>query len=377
VKGRGKLSVYNQLGVKRVVNARGHLTLLGGSILPKEVLEAFLEANKCFVDMEELQEKSGAIIAGILGAEKAFVTSGAFAALVLATSACMTQEDRARMEQLPFTAGMRNEVIIQSGLRTKYDRAITVAGARFVEVGEADGTLPRHIEEAINERTAAIHFLAPGGGKDTVPIEEVLRIAKEQNVPVIVDAAGQVLPAENLRKYVGLGADLVCYGAKYFDGPNSAGILCGRKKLVEAAQLQTFVGFETQTIRALGRGMKLDRQEVVGTMVALQRWMAMDHTARLQAQYETIKYLVEELNHLPGVKAVAARERMGIPTSVHVTLNHEQLGLTAQEVKDGLRSSDPSVWVGLEGDTIVIAVETLLEGEAQILLEKLKRVLAS
>jgi len=105
--------------------------------------------------------------------------------------------------------------------------------------------------------------------------------------------------------------------------------------------------------------------------------MAMDHTARLQAQYETIKYLVEELNHLPGVKAVAARERMGIPTSVHVTLNHERLSLTAQEVREALRNSDPSVWVGLEGETIVIAVETLLEGEAQIIVEKLKRVLAS
>ncbi len=369
--------MYKKLGVKRVINARGHLTLLGGSILPKEVLEALIEANTCFVDMEELQERSGAIIAEILGAEKAFVTSGAFAALVLATAACMTHADRARMERLPFTEGMRNEVIIQRGLRTKYDRAITVAGARFVEVGEAEGTRPRHIEEAITERTAAIHFLAPGGGKDTVPIEEVLRIAKDQNVPVIVDAAGQVLPAENLRKYVGLGADLVCYGAKYFDGPNSAGILCGRKTLVEAAQLQTFVGFETQAIRALGRGMKLDRQEVVGTVAALQRWMARDHTARLRAQYETIKYLVGELNHLPGVKAVAARERMGIPTSVHVTLNHEQLGLTAQEVREALRSSEPSVWVGLEGDTIFIAVETLLEGEAQILLEKLKRILAS
>jgi len=146
---------------------------------------------------------------------------------------------------------------------------------------------------------------------------------------------------------------------------------------VEAAQLQTFVGFETQAIRALGRGMKLDRQEVVGTVVALQRWMTLDHTARLQAQYETIKYLVGELNHLPGVKAVATRERMGIPTRVHVTLSQERVGLTAQAVQDALRNSDPSVWVGLEGETIVIAVETLLEGEAQIILEKMKRILAS
>jgi len=123
--------------------------------------------------------------------------------------------------------------------------------------------------------------------------------------------------------------------------------------------------------------MKLDRQEVVGTVVALQRWMAMDHTARLQAQYERVEQLVGELNHLPGVKAVATRERMGIPTRVHVTLNQELLGLTGQGVKDALRNSDPSVWVGLKGEKVVISVETLLEGEVQIILEKLKRILAS
>ena len=120
------LSIYKQLGVRRVVNGIDHLTLLGGSVLPKEVMDAIIEANNYFVDMDELLTKSGEFVAKLLGAESAFVTSGAFAGLVLASSACMTRDDRELMERLPYTKGMRNEIIIQKGLRSEYDRAMTV-----------------------------------------------------------------------------------------------------------------------------------------------------------------------------------------------------------------------------------------------------------
>ena len=369
------MSIYKRIGVRRVVNGRGRMTVLGGSVLPKEVLDAIIEANKCFVDMDELQTKSGEFVAELLGAEGACVTSGAFAALVLASSACMTRGDRELMERLPYTEGMRNEIIIQEGLRTKYDRAMTVPGARLVEIGDEKETTQKQIEEAINERTAAIHFLAPGGREGTVPFEEVISIAKDHDTPVIVDAAGQVLPPENLKKYVAMGADLVCYGAKYFDGPNSAGILCGRKDLVEAAKLQTFVCFESQSIRAIGRGMKLDRQEIIGTVVALQRWLTTDHKKRLQAQKMRIKGLVEELNKLKGVEAKITGERMGIPTSAYVTLNQELLGFKAQEVVEILKNGDPRVWVNLREETIVISADTFVEGDEEEIIEALKRVL--
>jgi len=370
-----ELSIYKQLGVRRVVNGSGRLTLLGGSVLPKEVMDAIIEANKYFVDMDGLQTKSGEFVAKLLGAESACVTSGAFAALVLASSACMTREDRELMERLPYTEGMRNEIIIQRGLRTEYDRAMTVPGARLVEVGDEKETTQKRMEEAINERTAAIHFLAPGGRKGTVPFEEIISIAKDHDVSVIVDAAGQVLPPENLKKYIAIGADLVCYGAKYFDGPNSAGILCGRKDLVAAAKLQTFVGFESQGIRAIGRGMKLDRQEIIGTIVALQRWLKMDHKARLQAQNIRIKDLVDELNKLKGVEAKISGERMGIPTNAYVTLNQELLDLKAQEVVEILKNGDPRVWVNLREETIVISADTLVEGDEEEIIEALKRVI--
>jgi len=370
------LNIYEKMGVRRVVNARGRMTLLGGSILPGEIIEAMIEANKCFVDLEELQNQAGKIIAELLGAEDAIVTSGAFSALVLATAACMTRKDTSLMEKVPFTEGMRNEVIIQHGLRVKYDRAVTVAGAKFVEVGDENGTSPEDIERAINDRTAAIHFLAPGK-ENAVPLSEVLKIAKKHNVPVIVDAAGQVLPVENMRKYVSMGADLVCFGAKYFDGPNSAGILCGRKDLVEAAKLQTFICFESRNIRALGRGMKLDRQEIVATVVALQRWMNMDHKARLQEQHRRIERLAAELNKIPGVKAELSGERLGITTTAHVKLDAKVFGMSSQEAVKALDDGDPRIWVGLRDETIIINADTLVEGDEERIIDGFKRLCSS
>lgn len=370
------MGVYERLGVRRVVNARGRMTLLGGSVLPQEVLEAMVEANRCYVDMEELQNRAGEVIARLLGAEDACVTAGAFSALVLAAAAAITRGDVRLMEKLPDTEGMRNEVIIQRGLRLQYDRAMTVAGARLVEVGDEKGTLPSQIEDAISERTAAVHFFVSGRREGIVPLEEVLRVAKRRGVPVIVDAAAQVLPVENMRSYPAMGADLVCYGAKYFDGPNSAGVLCGRRDLVEAAKMQTFVGFESHGIRGLGRGMKLDRQEIVATVVALERWMTLDHRTRLQAQHERIERLIAELNGLPGVKAVASGERMGITTSAQVSLDQEAVGMTARQVAEALKAGDPSVWVWSSEEVLFLSGDTLVEGDEQVILDRLKEALS-
>jgi len=371
------LSIYRQLGVRRVVNALGRMTLLGGSVLPKDVLEAMIEANECFVDMEELQNKAGKTIAQLLGAEDAFVTSGTFSALVLAAAACMTRGNVELMEKLPFTEGMRNEVIIQKGLRVKYDRAISVAGARLIEVGDEKGiSTVGHIENAISERTAAIHFLAPGGKEGTVSLEEVIRISRKHDVPVILDAAGQTYPPENMRKYVATGADLVCYGAKYFDGPNSAGILCGRRDLVEAAKLQTFVCFESRGIRGLGRGMKLDRQEIVGTVVALQRWLNMDHRERFRVQHERVRRIADGLVAIQGLKVSLVGERMGFFTGISIAFDREILGITAKEVAELLKAGDPSIWVRPGEESIFINADTLVEGDEERIVKALRRILS-
>jgi len=270
---------------------------------------------------------------------------------------------------------MKNEIIIQKVLRVKYDRCVTVPGARLIEVGDEAGTTPQQIEAAIGPKTAAIHYLAPGR-PGAVPLEEVLKIAKRHGVPVIVDAAGQVYPPENLKRYVAMGADLVCYGAKYFMAPNSSGLLVGRKDLVEAAALQGFISFETNNLRVIGRPMKLDRQEIVAVIVALREWMTMDHQARLAAIDKRVRRILEELKGIPGLTATPQPEGPGPASGVLVTLDQQRLKKTAAEVVKALRDGDPCVRVGLQDGRIWMRALTLVEGDEKIIGERFRAVLA-
>jgi len=368
--------IYEELGVRPVINATGgNMTFLGGSILSPEVNEAMREANRYYVDMKELLDRTGQIIAELLGAEAAYVTSGCCAALALGTAACIAGSDPEKIERLPDVAGMKHEVLIQKGLRNKYDRCLTVPGARLVEVGDDSGTRSEQIEAAIGPLTAAIHYLAPGGSAGMVPLEEVIGIGKRHDVPVIVDAAAQVYPVENLRKYPAMGADLVCYGAKYVGAPNSAGILCGRKDLVESAALQGFIGFETGPCRSFGRPLKLDRQEIIAVVVALRKWMAMDHRARFEGYDRRARSLQRTLEGISGIE-VTPELTEGLATSLHVRLNESALGKTASEIADALQEGDPSIWVHTHADTIMVSVATIMDGDEQVIADRLKGLLS-
>ena len=288
-------SLYKELGVKRVINGQFPITRLGGSVLPQEVVEAMVEPTNNWCSMWELEAKAGEAIARICGAEAAHVTSGAYSALVLSAAACMAGKDPDLMKRLPDSTGMKNRILIQKNLRGQeggeagmYDRSMEVAGGKLVEVGDATkGATDRELETAIDEKTAAIHFMVPDfpdSRTNIIPLQRVIEIGHKHGVPIIVDSAGQTYPTELLSRFAKMGADLVCYAAKYVQGANSAGWVCGRKDLVEAVALHSFIGQEAggYTPRAglyksVGRGYKLDRQQVVGTLAALQRWVRMDH----------------------------------------------------------------------------------------------------
>jgi len=366
--------VYEELGVRPVINATGgHRTLLGGSILSPKIRQAMEEANRYYVDMEELLDKSGQVVAGLLGCEAAYVTSGCCAALALGTAACMAGSDPEKMERLPDVRGMRHEVIIQKGLRYKYDRCVTVPGAKLVQVGDESGTTLEQMEAAIGDRTVAILYRAPGGGPGVVPLEDVIRIGKQHEIPIIVDAAGQVYPVERLRKYTRMGADLVGYGAKYFGAPNSAGVLCGRKELVETAALHSFIGFEASPYRAFGRPMKLDRQEIIAVVVALREWMTMDHQVRFESYARRVSTLQEKLSGIPNVELVPH----GSPvTGLRIALDEEALGKTATKVADALREGNPSIWLHHQQDAITVSVVTIVDGDELVIADRLGRLLA-
>lgn len=381
------MDIYAEMGVRRVINACGHATMLGGSILSSNVLDAMIEANHYYVDMVELIERTGKTIADILGAGGGLVTCGGASALVLATAACIAGKDPVKAMQLPESKGMKNEVIVQKDSRTVYDRCVTVAGGKLIEVAGEEG---RCVEDAINEKTAAIFSLR--GAKNTVPIEELVKIGKKRNVPTILDAAGDTYPPEKMEYYVKMGVDLVSQGAKYFDGPSSAGILYGRKDLVDAAAFHSFTSFECANYPdyypnhatgclPFGRAMKVDRQIVVATVVALKRWFEKDHRLEFEDWHKKAEHLARELNAIRGVAAMTSDipwgERTGISTCVRVTFDKRALRTTNSiGIAKSLQAGNPSIWVKRSGDEIIMSTETLVDGDEQVIIERLRALLS-
>ena len=363
--------LYTKLEVRPVINAGGSTTRWGGSTPSPAVKEAMDEADESWVELEELLDKSGAYIADLLGVEAAYVTAGCYAALVLSTAACLTGKDREKVERLPDTTGMANEIVLQKPQRYGFDRCYTLSGGKLVEAGDEDGCSPEQLEEALGPDTAALAYYVQPEGSNVVSLEDAVRIAHEKGVPVIVDAASRIYPLDYFRG-MAQSADLVCFGGKYISAPQSTGFVCGRKDLVEAVVMHGFV-----SARPFGRGQKLDRQEIVGLVVGLDEWLSMDHEARFSEYDETFARIqkgLEGASHVRATKVVRSGRHPGV--SLHVVLDSEGLGKSAQEVSDELYAGNPRIRVLHEGgDTININVHTLNEGEDEIVAERLRKVL--
>lgn len=369
-------SVFEEIGVKPVINANGNQTVLGGSQLSPRVRAAMDEANRYYVDMRELLDRSGQIIARLLGAEAAYVTPGCAAALALGTAACMAGQDLDRIGQLPDTTGLKNEVLIQTASRYKYDRCPTIVGARLVEYGTPEAASAADLDAAIGDRTAAVLYVGlkrndPG----VLPLSVVVEVAHRRGVPVLVDAAGEIFPLDYMKSYPASGADLVCYGSKYFGGPNSAGVLCGKRDLVESAAMQGFIGFETTGSRSFGRPLKVDRQEVVAVVVALQEWMGLDHDARVRGYDRMAQTIADRLRGLPGV-ATARHENPNGNTRVEVTIRPRPNGINAASIARTLWEGNPAIRVGTRDDTIVIQLHTVTPGDEFVIADRLRDALS-
>ncbi len=370
-------SIYREFGIKPVINAMGNVTLLGGSSYSPNVQAALDASNAVFAPMEEVLAKTGAAIAEMLNAESAYVTSGCYAALVLGIAAIMTGKDPERIAQLPDSTGMKNEFLFQKKTRYRYDRCITAAGGKMIEVGDEHGCTVAQMAAAVGPNTAGILYFAQGEKMPgTLSLADVVAVAKAHNLPLILDAAGEVYPLERLTGLPATGADLVCYGAKYMGSGHSTGILCGRRDLVESAHLNNFVGYEAYTNRSMGRGYKTDRQEIIATAVALREWLAMDHEERLQSQATRIQTIMDGLSDLPHVTARNVwDEESAAWMRLRVAFDGNALGKTASDVAAALKAEDPSVWVRVEGDDIVVVPHTLGEGETAIVRDQLRAAL--
>ena len=370
-------TIFEELGVRPVINAQGNRTLLGGGTPSPELRQLMDDAEDYYVNMSELMDAVGVRIADMLDVEAALVTSGCSAALAYAAAACMTGDDVERIERIPDTSGMPNEIIIQRQLRVKYDRCMTIPGGRLVEIGSQEQTTVDDLEAAIGPDTAAIHYLAPGDrSPGALSLETVIEIGHDRDIPIIVDAAGQVYPTDLLSKYVHMGADLVAYGAKYFGSVNSSGMLTGRQELVQIARSHSFVGFEASPVRSFGRPMKVDRQEVVAVYGALRAWLTMNHEDRFAAYEVRVSTLRSGLSGIPGVKLEDLADD-GPLEGLTVIVDPEVVGMTGADVVEELRGGNPSIWVREfdSGDRFGIRLLTLHEGTEEVIIDRLREIL--
>lgn len=367
-------NVYTRIGARPTINAAGNITLWGGSTPSPVVQEAMDEASMCFVEMKELFEKSGEHIADLLDVEAAYVTSGCYAALVLSTAACITGNDPEKRAQLPDTEGLPSQVLIQKKQRYGYDRSYTVPGSSLIEVGDDNGTTPEQLEEAIGPETAAVAFLiGPNPDPDLVPIEQVVEIAHKHDVSVIGDAAAQIYPLDFLRNNA-QSADLVCFGGKYMHAPHSTGFLCGKKELVDAAHEHGLAG-----PRPLGRGMKIDRQEIIGLVAALDHWVSMDHETRLDGYrkiYATVQKALEGISAVQEAKIVTTGGYWVL--DLHIVFDPDALGKDAKQIAEDLQNGTPRIRINTQRqNTLVIRANNLSEGDEQTVAEKIRSALSN
>jgi L-seryl-tRNA(Ser) seleniumtransferase len=337
------------------------------------------EASTALVNLDELNEAAGAAIARMLGAEAAFVTAGASSGLILQAAACIAGSDPAKVTRLPDTRGMRNEIILQRAHRFAYDQAYRVAGGVLVEIGLARRTQPFELEAAITEHTAAVAYLvspftSPPG---TLSLEQVVAIAHARGVPVIVDAASMLPPRENLTKFLRLGADLVSFsGGKGIRGPQSTGILAGRRDLVRAAALNASPN------QALGRAAKTSKEEICGLVVALECFMAEDEKAEMKRYTDTCTTVVEALADIRGLRVVVEQDPVNrvIPHAV-VYFTPDWAGPSGHAVQVALAQGDPHIYVqqgahqGGYVDEIAVDPINLQPGDEAIVAARLREEL--
>jgi len=314
-------NIYEKIGVPTIINAKGPATRLSGGVMAEEVSKAMQEATQYCIDMTELQTRASGIISEITGAEAGCVTSGAAAGLLLGTAACVAGLDPAKMNRLPDTSGMRNEVIVVRSQRNFYDHAVRTVGVKMVEVGLPDrysGAGVRDAEaweiaDAITEKTACVFYVANSKSRPT--LRDVTEVAHNSNIPVLVDAAAQIPPVENLKRFIREGADLVTFsGGKSIQGPQGSGILCGRKDLVASAALQNLDQdiffdqwqpppglFDKSLLRGLpqhgiGRTCKVGKEQVVGLLIALRLFTGGSYEQQNIRNLKLLENLYRKLN---------------------------------------------------------------------------------
>lgn len=360
--------IYRNIGVRPLINAGGTYTTLTGSVMTEEATRAMAEAASCFVPLIELQQAVGERIAKLIEAPAALVSAGAASAIQLATAACMTGKDPERIRKLPQTDGMPNEVIMVKQHRMGFDHAARTAGATIVEVETLD-----ELERAIGPRTAMLFFVHIYEPKGKISRAEFLAAGKKAGVPVFNDAAAELPPHRNLWTIPREGFDLVAFsGGKGLRGPQSSGLLVGRKDLIEAAALNNNPYSDT-----VGRGMKVGKEEIMALLRAVEVYVARDHDADQKLWRGFMEHISKEVSGLPTVKTeIYVPGPGGHPVPyLRVQWDEGKLGLRYAECGKQLSAGEPRIEVNVAENEINLASYNLFPGEERIVAWRLREIL--
>ncbi|MBK9170012.1 MAG: hypothetical protein IPM24_21470 [Bryobacterales bacterium] len=359
-------SVYTELGVRPFINATATLTINGGSRMLDEVIEAIEAAGRFHVNLDELMEKAGQRLSQLLQCEAAMVTSGAAAAITHATSACVAGMDPEAMLQLPDVTGLKSEVIMPKWSRNQYDHAFRTVGITIVDVETKD-----QLWNAVSHRTAMMAMLGDRWKKETVGLDELAEVSRKTGIPITVDAAADTLVIPD--PYLKRGASLVAYsGGKIIRGPQTAGMLIGRKDLIEAAWANS------APHHAFGRAMKVSKEEVVGMVKAVEVWVA---RRNIEAEYAEWKrwyaHIDQQITRVPGVTTTVNPPRRGGPfPTLTVSWDTQKVGLTAGEVGKQLLAGEPRIMTHASGDgsSLLIRPVALKPEEHKIIAARLEEI---
>ena len=362
---------FKELGIGSFINAAAPYSSLSGAQMWPEVIEAMTYAANRRARWKQLHDEVGKRISAMVGCEASMVTAGAASALTLGTAACMTGTNAAFIRRLPETEGLKNEVIIQKAHRYDYEHAVRNCGARFIEVETSD-----QCEKAVNTRTAMMlfNYLKEPDGK--IHAAEFSAIGKKCEVPTLVDVAVSVPPVENLSRLINFGFALaVCSGGKGLRGPYSAGLLLGRRDLIEAARLNSSPNDDT-----IGRGMKVSKEELLGMMVAVEVSLGHDFQKEQETKRKWLEEIAAEVASIPGLKTdifVHALEG----NQLHLRLNWDEsiIKISQTQAVRVLKEGEPSIEVcllELTGGKFELTTWMMEEGEARIVAKRLKEVLS-
>jgi uncharacterized pyridoxal phosphate-dependent enzyme len=363
-----KRDLFKEFGLRTFINASGYFTSLSGSLMQPDAADAIRETAKSFCRLEEVQDKVGEKIANLLRAESAMVTAGAFSALMLGMAGVLSGTDQKKVSQIPRLegSGMKTEVILQKAHNDGYAHALTNCGVKLITVETVE-----ELEKAISEKTAMMYFINYQSSLGKIQHKEWLELARKHRIPTMIDMAADLPPKENLWKFHDMGFDLVCVsGGKFMRGPQSTGILSGKKELIAAARMSA-----PPRGSNIGRGMKVNKEEIFGLYIALEHFINTDQEKEWRMLEDRIAVIANEASSVPGVKA----ELIPLPLINRIpTLNisWDKSMIKMENLAANLRNGNPSIEVmGGPGGSINVTSHMLKKDEVKIVASRIREEL--